>query len=85
MLEAYRERSTAICARTDARRKTDEVSVVIPQHGRSVDDGRVTSEPHRREQMLMEARNFFTKLFAEDKIFLPLQSTTVLFGTQLTV
>ena len=29
----------AICSRSDARRKTDEVEVVAPQHGGGADDG----------------------------------------------
>ncbi len=37
--EAYRDRATAICSWSDTRRKSGEVSAVVPQYGWSADCG----------------------------------------------
>ena len=63
-LEAYRERLPHLFP-VRRGRKTGEVQVVVPQYGRSVDDGPRYPDPRKREQMLMEAREFFIKCFAE--------------------
>jgi TetR/AcrR family transcriptional regulator, transcriptional repressor for nem operon len=65
-LEAYRERLLPFMPGQLREERLSKFRVLFPSMAGVLMMARVTSNPQRREQMLMEARNFFIKSFAED-------------------
>jgi len=65
-LEAYRERLLPFMPGQTREEKQAKFRLLFPSMAGVLMMARVTSAPQRREQMLMEARNFFIKCFAEE-------------------
>jgi TetR/AcrR family transcriptional regulator, transcriptional repressor for nem operon len=65
-LEAYRERLLPFIPGQTREEKLAKIRLLFPSMAGVLMMARVTSAPRRREQMLMEARNFFIKCFAEE-------------------
>ena len=64
-LDAYRERLLPFIPGRKRKEKLAKCRLLFSSMAGVLMMARVTSAPERREQMLMEARNFFTKCFAE--------------------
>ena len=65
-LEAYRERVLPFMPGQTREEKRAKCRLLFPSMAGVLMMIRVTSDPQRREQMLMEARKFFIKCFVED-------------------
>ncbi len=65
-LEAYRERLLPFMPGQTREEKLAKFRLLFPSMAGVLMMARVTSAPQRREQMLMEARNFFITCFAEE-------------------
>jgi TetR/AcrR family transcriptional repressor of nem operon len=65
LLEAYRERFLPFMPGRTLVEKKAKIRLLFPSMAGVLMMARVSSDPQRREQMLMDARNFFTKSFAE--------------------
>ena len=66
LLEAYRERLTPFMPGKTREEKLSKISLLFPSMAGVLMMARVSSDAQRREQILMEARNFFMKCFAND-------------------
>jgi TetR/AcrR family transcriptional regulator, transcriptional repressor for nem operon len=66
LLEAYRERLLPFVPGETREEKLAKYRVLFPGMAGVLMVARVISTPQRRAQMLMEARNFFIKCFAEE-------------------
>ena len=66
LLEAYRERLTPFMPGKTREEKIAKISLLFPSMAGVLMMARVSSDPQRREQILMEARTFFMKCFAND-------------------
>jgi TetR/AcrR family transcriptional repressor of nem operon len=66
LLEAYRERLSPFIPGQTREEKLAKCRLLFPSMAGVLMMARVASNPERREQMLMEARNFFIKCFAEE-------------------
>ncbi len=66
LLEEYRERILPFVPGKTREEKLTKCRLLFPGMAGVLTMVRVTSSPQRREQMLMEARNFFIKCFAEE-------------------
>jgi TetR/AcrR family transcriptional repressor of nem operon len=66
LLEAYRERFLPFMPGQTREDKQRKIRLLFPSMAGVLMMARVSSDPKRREQYLMEARNFFLKCFAED-------------------
>ena len=64
--EAYRERLLPFVPGQTREEKVAKFQLLFPSMAGVLTAVRMTLSPQRREQMLMEARNFFTKCFAEE-------------------
>jgi len=65
-LEAYRERLLPFVPGQTREEKLAKCRLLFPSMAGVLMMARFTSAPQRREQMLMEARNFFIKRFVEE-------------------
>jgi TetR/AcrR family transcriptional repressor of nem operon len=65
-LEAYRERLLPFMPGQTREEKLAKIRLLFPSMAGVLMMARVISTPERREQILMEARNFFIKSFAEE-------------------
>ena len=65
LLEAYRERLLPFMPGQTREEKLAKIRLLFPSMAGVLTMARVISAPQRREQILMEARNFFIKCFAE--------------------
>jgi TetR/AcrR family transcriptional repressor of nem operon len=65
-LEAYRERVLPFIPGQTREEKRAKCRLLFPSMAGVLMMIRVTTDPQKREQMLMEARKFFLKCFAED-------------------
>ena len=65
-LEAYREQLLPFIPGQTREEKLGKYRLLFPSMAGVLMTARVTTSPERREQMLMEARNFFIKCFAEN-------------------
>jgi len=65
-LEAYRERLLPFMPGQTREEKQAKFRLLFPSMAGVLMMARVTSVPQRRDQMLMEARHFFIKCFAEE-------------------
>jgi TetR/AcrR family transcriptional regulator, transcriptional repressor for nem operon len=65
-LEGYRERLLPFVPGQTREEKLAKCRLLFPSMAGVLMMARFTSAPERREQMLMEARNFFIKCFAEE-------------------
>ncbi|MGH9438605.1 MAG: TetR/AcrR family transcriptional regulator [Terriglobia bacterium] len=65
-LEAYRERLVPFMPGQTREEKLAKCRLLFPSMAGVLMMARVASDPQRREQRLMEARNFFIKCFAEE-------------------
>jgi TetR/AcrR family transcriptional regulator, transcriptional repressor for nem operon len=65
LLEAYRERFLPFMPGQTLEEKQRKIRLLFPSMAGVLMMARVSSDPKRREQYLMEARNFFLKCFAE--------------------
>src|SRR4051812_9818411 len=65
LLDAYRERLLPFVPGQTRERKLATFRVLFSSMAGVLTVARVTSDPHRRESMLKEARDFFVKNFAE--------------------
>lgn len=65
--EAYRERLLPFVPGQTREEKVAKVRLLFPSMAGVLMMARVASDPERREQILMEARNFFIKSFAEEQ------------------
>ena len=65
LLEAYRERFLPFMPGQTRVEKQAKIRLLFPSMAGVLMMARVSSDPERREQMLMDARNFFIKSFAE--------------------
>jgi TetR/AcrR family transcriptional regulator, transcriptional repressor for nem operon len=65
LLEAYRERFLPFIPGHTQADKQAKVRLLFPSMAGVLMMARVSSDPQRREQMLMDARNFFIKSFTE--------------------
>jgi TetR/AcrR family transcriptional repressor of nem operon len=65
-LEAYRERLLPFIGGQTREEKLAKLRLLFPSMAGVLMMARVISAPQRREQRLMEARNFFIKCFAEE-------------------
>jgi TetR/AcrR family transcriptional regulator, transcriptional repressor for nem operon len=63
--EAYRERLLPFVPGRTREEKLAKCRLLFPSMAGVLTAVRMTLSPHSREQMLMEARNFFIKCFAE--------------------
>lgn len=63
--EAYRERILPFVPGRTRQEKLAKFQLLFPSMAGVLTSVRVTLSPQKREQMLMEARNFFIKCFAE--------------------
>jgi TetR/AcrR family transcriptional repressor of nem operon len=63
--EAYRERLLPFMPGKTREERVAKFQLLFPSMAGVLTAARMTLYPQRREQMLMEARNFFTKCFAE--------------------
>ena len=66
LLEAYRERLLPFMPGQTQEEKRRKIRLLFPSMAGVLMMARVSSEPQRREQFLMEARSFFLKCFAEE-------------------
>ena len=66
LLEAYRERLSPFIPGQTRQERLAKCRLLFPSMAGVLMMARVASNPERREQMLMEARNFFIKCFAEE-------------------
>jgi TetR/AcrR family transcriptional repressor of nem operon len=66
LLEAYRERFIPFVPGKTREEKQARIRLLFPSMAGVLMMARVSSEPQRREQFLMEARRFFIKSFAEE-------------------
>ena len=66
LLESYRERFLPFMPGRTQEEKRRKIRLLFPSMAGVLMMARVSSEPQRREQFLMEARNFFIKCFAEE-------------------
>jgi TetR/AcrR family transcriptional regulator, transcriptional repressor for nem operon len=66
LLEAYRERLAPFFPGLTREEKQAKTRLLIPSMAGVLMMIRVIPDPQKREQMLMEARNFFIKSFAEE-------------------
>jgi TetR/AcrR family transcriptional regulator, transcriptional repressor for nem operon len=66
LLEAYRERFIAFVPGKTREEKQARIRLLFPSMAGVLMMARVSSDPQRREQFLMEARRFFIKSFAEE-------------------
>jgi TetR/AcrR family transcriptional repressor of nem operon len=66
LLEAYRERLLPFMPGQTREDKVAKLRLLFPSMAGVLMMARVTSAPQRREQMLMDGRNFFIKCFAEE-------------------
>src|SRR5215468_2097877 len=66
LLEAYRERFLPFVAGQTREEKLAKIRLLFASMAGVLMMVRVTPDPQRREQRLMEARNFFIKSFAEE-------------------
>lgn len=66
LLEAYRERFLPFMPGRTPEEKMAKVRLLFPSMAGVLMMARVTTDPERREQILMEARNFFLKCLAND-------------------
>ena len=64
-LQAYRERLLPFMPGQTREEKQAKISLLFPSMAGVLMMARVSPAPQRREQILMEARNFFIKCFAE--------------------
>ena len=64
-LEAYRERLLPFVPGPTREEKMAKLKLLFPSMAGVLTMARVISDPQRREQVLMEARNFFIKCFTE--------------------
>src|SRR5260370_42601441 len=65
LLGAYRERFLPFMPGQTQEEKQAKIRLLFPSMAGVLMMARVSSEPQRREQILMDARNFFIKCFAE--------------------
>ncbi len=65
-LEAYHERLLPFFPGQTREEKLAKCKLLFPSMAGVLMMARVTSDPQRREQILMEARNFFINCFAEE-------------------
>src|SRR5215467_5589481 len=65
LLEAYRERLLPFMPGQTRAEKLTKIRLLFPSMAGVLMMARVSSEPQRREQILMEARKFFINSFAE--------------------
>ena len=65
LLEAYRERFLPFMPGQTRVEKQAKIRLLFPSMAGVLMMARVSSDPQRREQILMDARNFFIKSFAE--------------------
>src|SRR5262249_46464428 len=66
LLEAYRERFLPFMPGQTQEEKRTKIRLLFPSMAGVLMMARVSSDPKRREQILMDARNFFIKCFAEE-------------------
>jgi TetR/AcrR family transcriptional regulator, transcriptional repressor for nem operon len=66
LLEAYRERLLPFMPGQTREEKLAKIKLLFSSMAGVLMMARAISAPQRREQMLMEARNFFIKCFAEE-------------------
>jgi TetR/AcrR family transcriptional regulator, transcriptional repressor for nem operon len=66
LLEAYRERFVPFVSGKTREEKQAKIRVLFPSMAGVLMMSRVSPDPQRREQFLMEARRFFIKWFAEE-------------------
>jgi TetR/AcrR family transcriptional repressor of nem operon len=66
LLEAYRERLLPFMPGQTREEKRTKIRLLFPSMAGVLMMARVIATPERREQILMEARNFFIKCFAEE-------------------
>jgi TetR/AcrR family transcriptional repressor of nem operon len=66
LLEAYRERFLPFMPGKTREEKQAKIRLLFPSMAGVLMMARVSSDPKRREQYLMEARNFFLKCFSKD-------------------
>jgi len=66
LLEAYRERFLPFMPGKAREEKQRKVRLLFPSMAGVLMMARVSSDPQRREQFLMEARNFFIQSFAQE-------------------
>ena len=78
-LEAYRERLLPFVPGQTREEKLAKFQLLFSEYGGGVDDGPADFVAQKREQMLMEARNFFVKASLKSKFFCVDKSTIVLF------
>ena len=64
-LEAYRERLLPFMSGQTREEKLAKIRLLFSSMAGVLMMARITTDPQRREQRLMEARNFFIKCFAE--------------------
>jgi TetR/AcrR family transcriptional repressor of nem operon len=65
LLEAYRDRFLPFMPGQTRAEKQAKIKLLFPSMAGVLMMARVSPDPQRREQILMEARNFFIKCFAE--------------------
>jgi len=65
LLEAYRERLLPFVPGHTREEKQAKIRLLLPSMAGVLMMARVSSDPLRREQILMEARNFFIRSFVE--------------------
>jgi len=65
-LEAYRERLLPFVPGRTRDEKVAKLGLLFPSMAGVLMMARVATDPQRREQTLLEARNFFVKCFAEE-------------------
>jgi TetR/AcrR family transcriptional repressor of nem operon len=66
LLEAYRERLLPFVPGRTREDKQAKIRLLFPSMAGVLMMARVSSDPQKREQILMEARSFFIKCFAEE-------------------
>ena len=65
LLEAYRERLLPFVSGQTREEKMGKLQLLFPSMAGVLMMARITTDPQKREQRLMEARSFFIKCFAE--------------------
>jgi TetR/AcrR family transcriptional repressor of nem operon len=65
LLAAYRERFLPFMPGQTREEKQAKIRLLFPSMAGVLMMARVSSDPERREQILMDARNFFVKSFTE--------------------
>ena len=65
LLEQYRERFVPFMPGKSREDKQKKIRMLFPAMAGVLMMSRVSTDPHRREQILMEARTFFLKCFAD--------------------